>query len=121
MLNELDVQIGITKAFINTRPVTLVLIPHAAASDGTGGKRLDPFPDRPPQVCRFVESGSNRADIRRTETGEQWTQDAVLLMMPDAMVAINDTFEWDGSTWKVDELQFPNEYEVRAVVLRHGR
>jgi len=118
---ELAAQVAVTEGFIATRPVTLTLTPIEKVADGKGGTKRVPADPRTPQVMRFIESGSLRADLRTTDTGEQWTQDAVLLAMPDAAIAVNDEFEWDGSTWHVEEVLFPNGYEVRATVLRHGR
>lgn len=118
---ELAAQVAITEGFINTRPVTLTLTPITKVADGKGGSKRTPGPARSPQVMRFIESGSLRADLRSTDTGEQWAQDAILLAMPDATIFVNDEFVWDGSTWRVEEVLFPNGYEVRATVLRYGR
>lgn len=118
---ELEVQIRLTKAFINTRPETIVLTPYDEASDGAGGRRYVPLPARPPQVVRFVESGSLRSNIRSTETGDQYEQDSNLIMMPDGQIAVDDRFVWDNSTWRVSDLGFPNDYEIRATVVRYGR
>lgn len=118
---ELAAQVAITEGFIATRPETIVLTPREEEPDGSGGTRWVDAPPRSPQQMRFVESGSMRSDARTTEVGEQWAQEAVLLAMPDALIAVNDEFFWDGSTWKVDELMFPNGYEIRATVLRYGR
>lgn len=116
---ELAVQVAVTEAFIATRPVALTLVPHEKVSDGSGGFRLVPQPPRTPQQMRFVESAGS--DISPTEIGEQFRERATLLGMPDAAIAVNDEFEWDGSTWKVIEMLFPNGYEVRATVARYGR
>lgn len=118
---ELAAQVAVTEGFISTRPVTLTLVPMRKVPDGKGGMKRTASPARPPQIMRFVESGSLRADLRSTDTGEQWAQDAVLLAMPDAAIEVDDEFEWDGSTWKVEEILFPNGYETRATVLRYGR
>lgn len=121
---ELAAQVAVTEGFIGTRPVTLVLTPHEKISDGTGGKKLSALPPRPPQIMRFIEAGRTGstagAETRPTETGEQWAQQATLLGMPDAAIAEEDTFPWDGATWKVLEVLFPNGYETRATVARYG-
>ena len=118
---ELAAQVSITEGFIATRPETLTLIPIDKVPDGKGGLKRSPGAARSPQTMRFVESGSLRADLRSTDTGEQWAQDAILLAMPDAQIDIDDEFDWDGSRWKVEEVLFPNGYEIRATVLRYGR
>lgn len=116
---ELRVQIALTAAFINTRPVDLVFTPMTTAPDGSGGKRRVPLrPPRPPQRMRFVEDATGR---RVTDTGTQYVQAATLLALPTAAIAVEDEFTWNGGLWRVDELMFPNEYEIRAVVLRYGR
>lgn len=118
---ELAVQIEQTRAFIDSNPVTLELVPHLREPDGKGGKRTTALPPRPPQVLRMVESNSLRSNRRITEVGEQWEMEATLLGMPDAQVAIDDTFPWNGDEWRVEEISFPNGYEVRASVIRLGR
>lgn len=107
-----------TAAFINTRPVDVVLTPYALAGDGQGGKKKTASPPRPPQRVRFVEEALGR---RVTEIGEQYVQAATILALPDAVIAIDDEFLALGGLWRVDEIQFPNEYEIRATVLRYGR
>lgn len=120
---ELAAQIAVTEAFIQTRPVSLTLVPYEKISDGTGGKKLSALPPRAPQQMRFVEksrTSSTGSETRLTETGEQWAQEAILLSMPDSIIEEEDRFSWDGSTWKVLEVLFPNEYETRATVARYG-
>lgn len=116
--DELRVQIAITAAYINTRPVEVVLTPHSLAGDGTGGKKRAPGPPRPAQRVRFIEDGDS---TRRTEIGSQYVQVATLLCLPAMAIAVEDEFTWDGSKWRVDKLEFPNEWSVRATVLRYGR
>lgn len=115
---ELRVQIAVTAAYINTRPVDVVLVPQTFVGDGSGGKKKTPGPPRPPQRVRFIEDGGT---TRRTEIGSQYVQAATLLCLPEMAIAVNDEFTWDGSTWRVDSLEFPNEWSVRASVLRYGR
>lgn len=121
MADELAAQLRQTQAFINTRPVTLTLTPHTLAADGSGGQQLTAGIPRDPQVFRFIEVVSLRSDRRVTDVGEQYMKDATLLGMPDAVIAPQDTFEWSGYTWTVMEIEFPNGYEVRALVSRYGR
>jgi hypothetical protein len=118
---ELAVQTRLTQTFINSRPVTITLTPHTWSKDGSGGRKKTPGPPRTPQVVRFIEQVTVRNLSARTDIGSQYAEEATVLMMPDAEVAPNDEFEWDGSTWRVDSLQFPNEWSKRAAVLRYGR
>lgn len=116
---ELAAQVAVTEGFIATRPETIVLTPVEVTGDGSGGELRTHGLPRPPQQMRLVESGNG--DLRPTEVGEQWVQEAVLLGMPDAAIEVNDEFPYDGSVWRVQQVMFPNGYEVRAVVLRYGR
>lgn len=118
---ELAAQTKITEAFINSRPVTLVLTPYTQAKDGSGGRKKTPGPPRPPQVMRFIEQVTVRNLSARTDLGSEYVEEATLLLMPDAAIAPNDEFDWDGSRWRVDSMQFPNEWSIRAAVLRYGR
>lgn len=119
---ELAAQIRQTEAYIATRPVELVLQPHAYQADGTGGRRLVATAGvRQPQTMRFIEPSTMSARDRTTLEGSQYSQEAILLMMPDAEADVNDQFEWDGDTWRVTEVLFPNGWSKRATVLRYGR
>jgi hypothetical protein len=115
---ELRVQIAMTAAFINTRPVDVILTPHAFVDDGSGGKKKTASPSRPPQRIRFIEDGIT---TRFTEIGKQYVQAANILALPGTAIAVDDEFTWEGGLWRVDAIQFPNEWSVRATVLRYGR
>lgn len=115
---ELAAQIAITRAYVNTRPVSLVLTPYTFDGDGSGGRKKIASSPRPAQVARFLEGTSSDAS---TELGSQYTQSATLMAEPTFEIAVNDEFFWDGSTWRVDAIEFPNGYEIRATVLRYGR
>lgn len=118
---ELAVQTRLTETFINSRPVTITLTPITWSKDGSGGRKKTPGPPRTPQVVRFIEQVTVRNLSARTDIGSQYVEEATVLLMPDAIIEPNDEFEWDGSTWRVDSLQFPNEWSKRAAVLRYGR
>lgn len=115
---ELAVQKRMTQAFIDTRPETIVLTPMVQAPDGSGGRKKTPGRPRPPQQVRFIEDGITRSV---SEIGTQYTQAARLLAMPSTQIAVDDEFTWGGGTWRVEEIEFPNEYEIRATILRYGR
>lgn len=118
---ELAVQLKVTEAFVNTRPVSLVLTPITWGADGKGGKRKTAGAPRPAQTFRFIEQVTVRNLSARTDIGSQYVEEATLLALPSVVVEPNDEFTWDGSLWRVDSLQFPNEWSVRAAVLRYGR
>jgi len=115
---ELRVQIAQTAAFVNTRPVDIVFIPMTMAGDGSGGRKKTASTPRPPQRMRFVEQSDN---ISATEIGSQYSQVATLLGVPVVVMKVNDEFQWDGDTWLVHDIQFPNEWSIRATVLRYNR
>lgn len=116
--SELRAQIAMTAAFVNTRPVDVVMTPYEWTSDGSGGRKKTAAAPRTPQRVRFVEGDIGR---RLSDIGEQYVQAATILAVPDAVIAVDDEFDWDGGRWRVEEVLFPNEYEIRATVLRYGR
>ena len=118
---ELKAQLAQTDAFVKTRPETIVLTPYEYVADGSGGKKKTALPARDPQVVRFVEIVSSRSDRRLTEVGEQYSQMATIIAMPTVVMEPEDEFDWDGDTWHVQEIAFPNEWSLRATVLRYGR
>lgn len=118
---ELAAQIRQTRAFIDANPLTVVLTPHTREADGSGGRKLVAGEPRQPQTVRIMETASTRMAARPTEVGEGYQQEATLLALPDAVVEVNDMFPYSGGTWRVIELLLPIGYEIRAVVVRHGR
>lgn len=117
-VSELAVQTAMTAAYIGTRPVSIILTPYSMLPDGSGGKKRTAAPPRTPQQVRFIEETLAR---RTGEIGEQFVQAAELLCMPEMEIAVNDEFTAMGGLWKVEEIYFPNEWSVRATVLRYGR
>jgi hypothetical protein len=119
--NELEINRRITRAYINTRPEVLRLIPHREVPDGTGGTKRTALPPRRPQRFRFIETGASfQIGVRNSETGENRIENQTLLGCSDVEIEVGDEFQWNGDTWRVVEVMFPNGYETRATVTRNG-
>ena len=115
---ELAVQTRLTAAYIDTRPESIVFTPVTYAKDSSGGKKKTPGQPGPPQRVRFIEEGISR---RLSDLGSQYVASAELLALPDAAISVDDEFTFGGGVWRVDKIEFPNGWSVRATVLRYGR
>jgi hypothetical protein len=120
---ELDVQRSLTKAFINTMPVQVVLQPRVRTRTASGGWVWTPGPPRPVQTMRLVEPSTvNNVAPRpvQAQDGQERKIDFFLLGEWDATIGLYDTFTYQGYTWEVIELAHDNGYEQRAAVARHA-
>jgi len=117
---EQDVQRRLTKAFINTAPVQLELVPRAKVKQATGGSKWQTLAPRAPQIMRFVEP-SSAPDPVVTADGIEREVAFLLIAEYDAELGVYDVFETDdGRWWEVIQLLHENGWERRAVVARHG-
>ena len=117
---ELDTQRAITVAYIATQPAVVTLIPRAKVNTANGVSFTAGTP-RAPQTVRMNEPGdSGRRTPIGTNDGIQRDVDYVLLGEYDAVVANNDVLVYRGQEYVVIQVMTPNDYEVRAMVVRHG-
>jgi len=120
-MSELTIQRQLTKAFIDTMPVTLVLTPRTKVPTDIGGFTWQEEEPRLPQVLRFVELDTSRPnDPIRTQDGIERRADFMLIGEWDAIIEVNDIFTYDGDSFTVIEMYYDNGWEVRAKVARHG-
>lgn len=120
---ELTVQRKLTKAFIDTKPIELVLRPRVRAETPSGGFRWEDGQPRPAQTLRIVEPSTHvnlAPEPRRTNDGEQRKIEFLLLGEWDAVIGQDDTFTYQGREWQVVELAYDNGWEQRASVARYG-
>ena len=115
------VQRGLTHAYITEQPVELDLTPHVRVRTTAGGFTTSAGAPRGAQTFRLIEGSSVVVtDPVKTETGWMRSRDWQLMCEWDALIAIGDTFIYDGRTWTVLNLMPANGYERRAVVERVG-
>lgn len=120
-MTVLDIQKRLTKAFIDTAPVSLTLTPRNLVSDGEGGKRQVPGTPRTAQTFMLSEPSDSGARLPvATSDGEQLTIDFMLLGEFDAVIAEGDVFVYNGYEYKIETIMPFNGYERRALVIRHG-
>ena len=111
-----------TKAFIDANAVTLILIPRLRQKSGTG-TILVPQPARAPQVMRLIDqstSSSPTPGLVQTSDGRERLIDFFLLGEYTAAVGLWDFWTDVTGTWEVAQVFPPNDYEVRAAVVRHA-
>lgn len=121
---ELSTQRRLTKAFIDTQPVSLALVPRNRVKTPAGGYKFEDQPARAPQVLRLIEPGAYGGPLPRPEItldGVQRTVEFELLGEHDAVIGLYDTFQHPiGIRWEVVNLSFFNGWEQRALVSRIG-
>lgn len=117
----IDIQIGLTRAFVAADPVTISLTPRTLVPDGEGGSVRTPQTPRAPQVFTLIEPGnSGFQQPISDDTGEQYTIEFMLLGDPDVVMERNDVFTYENQDYQIREIMPFNGYERRAVVIRHA-
>lgn len=123
--SELKVNRRNTSAFVAERPVTITLTPQRRVRTATGGFEIAPDPDRAPQTFRVIDLTTGYATQRmppqRTLDGIERSAEFMLLGEWGTLLERFDTWEdGDGSRWEITSVYPDNDYERRAVVVRHG-
>lgn len=123
MTVELDVQRSLTKSFIDTAPLELVLKPRNRVRTSTGGWMWQDAVPRAAQVMRLCFTAAGISEVPVSVAGEDGAarkSEMMLLGEWDSELDVNDTFEVDGHTWIIDQVYVSNGWERRAAVVRHG-
>ena len=116
---EQRVQRLLTAAFINAAPSVVVLFPNAKTATPDGGWTLTQQDPRPAQLMRIIEATNSFAAVKATD-GVDRHYDCTLITMPEADIALGDTFTQGGATFEVVGFMHDNGYEKRAMLVRHG-
>lgn len=119
---ELKAQRANTKAFIAANPSVLTLIPRVRFKSGTGVSYQDQ-PARPPQTFKLIDqstSSSPTPGLVQTSDGRERLTDYIMLGEPDVEIALWDYWTDANGTWEVAQIFPPNQYEVRAAVVRRA-
>jgi hypothetical protein len=116
---EMSIQRKNTKAFIETAPVCVTLIPRERAKQPTGGVKWAELAPREKQTLRLIEPPSPALPVR-TVDGIQRQVNFILLGEWDAELGVYDIFDLDGHKWEVVQLIHDNGWERRAEVARYG-
>lgn len=120
---ELDMHRRNTEAFINAKPVSIILTPQVKTRQASGGYKLADGVARAPQTFRIVELGLNQTPpILQLTDGKQREAEFLLLGLHNASIAIDDYWTAsDGREWLVGDIVRSNLYETRALVTERGR
>lgn len=116
---ELAIQREMTRAFINTDPVDVVLTRRERISNDSGGYVLA-FPSPlPSQRVKFIpqQDVALRGD---TSDGTLAEQRYVLLGVYDADFKQDDEFTLNGRRYRIGNVKEPNGYERKAEVTHLG-
>lgn len=122
MTLEMDTQRRLTKAFIDTMPVTLTLTPRIQVKTPAGGTKWQEGDPRDPQVLRLIEQATVGGDPHPIVTvdGVERKVEFELLGEYTSLIARGDVFLHSGKEWEVIDLWIDNGWEKRALVSARG-
>lgn len=120
---DLAVQRQLTLAFIDQKPVDVVLTPHTRERTPTGGYKEVAGPPRDPITLTFVETSAQGGWPKPVPTldGVERVAEMEIVAPWGSPIAVDDTFTFQGKDWEVIGVFFDNEYETRALVASRGR
>lgn len=108
----------LTEAFINERPVDVILMRPVVVEDFSGGYVSSGSSPLPSQTVRKVASPFVRDAAARVITdGDQNRPSFTLIGMPDVDILKDDTFEIDGVWHRVTSVSRIPEWRVAADVV----
>lgn len=119
---ELKYQRANTAAFIGSNPTRIVLIPRIKTKDGAGTRWTDQ-PPRLQQTFKLIDQSSSfgpTPGLIRTSDGVERLMDFILIGAHDSAVALWDYWTDANGVWEIAQLFPPNQYELRAAVVRHA-
>lgn len=120
---ELSIERDLTKAFIDTMPIELILTPRTRTKTSSGGFLFVNGSPRAPQIMRLVEYNSEIGQGPEASFGNSARQrysQYQLLAEWDALLEVDDIFSYDNDDWNVVEMLYNNQWEKRARVERFG-
>jgi hypothetical protein len=125
---EMLLQRSLTKAFIDSNPIEVVLIPRIEQRKSSGGFGIVDGVPRPTQTFRLIPMSHTERPVRSSATaataddGVQRRYDYTLLGEWNSQMAEND--QWitpDGQLLVIDALTSYNSYERKGLVTSYGR
>lgn len=118
---ELAANRRITKAFIETAPIEVALVPRVKIPQPSGGSKWGRAAPRDVQRLRLVEPSSARstAPVRAID-GIDRVIEFMLIGEHDAEIGLYDVFTHDGAEWEVLYAHPFNGWERRVEVARRG-
>lgn len=109
----------LTKAFIDVRPVSLVLTPRSRQKKPAGGWAWVAGAPRSPEVFTIIEPSSAPRPTVTLDGIERVVEFEVLGEWGSPM-SVGDVFVHSGKDWEVVELWIDNGYETRGLVSARG-
>ena len=115
---ELDIQRRLTGAFVSADEVQLVLTRRTRVSDGAGGYTWSDL-SLAAQGMRLIPQ-QDTARETQTADGKMVKPTYVLLGRHTADMQRDDAFTWQGSRYKLGDVEH-KQYEVKGEVIYVGR
>lgn len=120
MMVDENVQRALTTRFINSDPITLVLIPRVASTTPGGAKSYVDGTPRNPQVFKLSLLGHDQRPIT-TVSGQERRIEYHLIGQHDAAIAVGDHWTTDdGIRFEVMGFTDGFGYMTKALVYRHS-
>jgi hypothetical protein len=116
---ELELQEGITRAFILADAENLVLRRRTRTSDGAGGFKYATPVDLAVQVFRIIPQTDQVPEIQDSN-GRMAMPEWVILGESGADMKQYDRFTWRGMDWEIVQIHQKPDYEKKGDVVRVG-
>jgi hypothetical protein len=115
---ELELQDGITRAFILADAEDLVLRRRAKVSDGAGGFTQSSV-DIAEQTFRMIPQNDGVPEIADSN-GRMGIPEWILLGESDCDMARYDRFTWRSMEWEIVQVHIKPDYQRKGDVIRVG-
>lgn len=110
-----------TQAFIDERPIEVVITRKEKVTTAAGGYRWANPEALPPQVMRLVEMLRIQGrESRMDSDGKLVVPTHIAVMMPDSDIQIHDSFPAYDGTWEVVWVSKLPEWRWQAEVVGRG-
>lgn len=120
---EQRIQRKLTRAFIQTSPRCIQLVPYSRLRDDQGGWRYTRGETRPEQTFRFIEAGQPGSNATRNDLGVDGVRreyEFELLGEYCAVIDVGDRFTIKGVEYEVTDVWTDNGWETRASLIRRA-
>lgn len=116
---ELELQKGITTAFILADAEEVVLNRPPKVSDGAGGFRFDynNMEALAEAYARMIPQNDRTTEYTAGD-GRRAVSEWIILMEADADIKRYDRFVWRGVLWEVAQVHTKPDYETKGDVIR---
>jgi hypothetical protein len=109
-----------TEAFIDENPIEIVLRRSVRTKTSAGGWAMGAPSPLPPQRVRLVALHGYLADQRLGPEGDITVPRFMVVGLPTVDMKRDDTFEYDGETYRINRVNTTPPWAKRGEAFEHG-